>query len=63
MKIWIDCRTILNPEKGEKGGVGHYTYQLVRHLLKIDKKNQYILFLIAKLENIKWLNFFSPIPG
>lgn len=44
MKIGIDCRTILNPEKGEGAGLGHYTYQLVRHLLKIDKKNTYFLF-------------------
>ncbi len=44
MRIGIDCRTILNPEKGEGAGVGHYTYQLVRHLLKIDKKNIYFLF-------------------
>ena len=42
MKIGIDCRTILHP--GECDGVGHYTYQLVRHLLKIDKKNIYVLF-------------------
>jgi hypothetical protein len=44
MRIGIDCRTILNPEKGEGAGLGHYTYQLVRHLLKIDKKNTYFLF-------------------
>ncbi len=44
MKIGIDCRTILHPEKGERDGIGHYTYQLVRHLLKIDKKNTYVLF-------------------
>lgn len=44
MRIGIDCRTILNPEKGEAAGVGHYNYQLVRHLLRIDKKNQYVLF-------------------
>ena len=44
MKIGIDCRTILNPEKGEGAGIGHYTYQLVRHLLKIDQKNTYLLF-------------------
>jgi len=44
MKIGIDCRTILHPEKGECVGIGHYTYQLVRHLLKIDKKNTYVLF-------------------
>jgi len=44
MKVGIDCRTILHPEKGECDGPGHYTYQLVRHLLKIDKKNTYVLF-------------------
>jgi len=44
MKIGIDCRTILHPEKGECDGIGHYAYQLVRHLLKIDKKNTYVLF-------------------
>ena len=44
MKIGIDCRTILHPDKGECDGIGHYTYQLVRHLLKADKKNIYVLF-------------------
>jgi glycosyltransferase involved in cell wall biosynthesis len=44
MKIGIDARTILNPEKGDAIGVGHYTYQLIRHLLEIDKKNEYVLF-------------------
>ncbi len=44
MRIGIDCRTILNPGYGENAGVGHYTYFLVSTLLKIDKKNQYILF-------------------
>ncbi|MEW6407722.1 MAG: glycosyltransferase family 1 protein [Patescibacteria group bacterium] len=43
MRIGIDCRTILDPQKGEAAGVGHYTYHLVDNLLKIDKKNQYIL--------------------
>ena len=44
MRIGIDARTILNPEKGEAIGVGHYTYQLIRHLLEIDQKNEYVLF-------------------
>jgi glycosyltransferase involved in cell wall biosynthesis len=44
MKIGIDARTILNPEKGEAIGVGHYTYQLIRHLLEIDKENEYVIF-------------------
>ncbi len=44
MRIGIDCRTILNPGLGEYAGIGHYTYFLVKHLLKIDKKNEYVLF-------------------
>lgn len=51
MRVGIDCRTILNPGYGEQAGVGHYTYYLIKHLLKIDKKNKYVLFfdnLISK---------------
>lgn len=44
MKIGIDCRTILNPETGERAGVGTYTHNLVRTLLKIDESNRYTLF-------------------
>ena len=44
MRIGIDARTILNPDKGDAIGVGHYTYQLIRHLLEIDKENEYVLF-------------------
>jgi glycosyltransferase involved in cell wall biosynthesis len=44
MRIGIDARTILNPEKGDAIGVGHYTFQLIRHLLEIDHENEYVLF-------------------
>ena len=44
MKVGIDARKILNPEKGDDIGVGHYTYQLIRHLLEIDRENEYVLF-------------------
>ena len=44
MKIGIDCRTILNPAKGQSAGLGHYVYQLVRHLISNDKQNTYVLF-------------------
>ena len=44
MKIGIDARNILNPDKGEAIGAGHYTYQLIRHLLKMDEINKYVLF-------------------
>jgi glycosyltransferase involved in cell wall biosynthesis len=49
MRIGIDARTILNPKIGEAAGIGHYTYQLMRHLLIADKnlesgKNEYVFF-------------------
>jgi len=44
MRLGIDCRTILNTEFGELAGVGHYTYFLIKYLLKVDKENQYFLF-------------------
>ncbi len=44
MRIGIDARTILNPEKGEAIGVGHYTYQLIKNLLEIDHENEYVIF-------------------
>ncbi len=50
MRIGIDCRTILNPESGERAGVGHYTYHLVKALLAIDPDNQYVLFFDARMK-------------
>ncbi len=44
MRIGIDARTILNPEQGDAIGVGHYTYQLIRHLLDMDTENEYVIF-------------------
>lgn len=44
MRIGIDARTILNPQEGDAIGSGHYTYQLIRHLLEEDKENEYVLF-------------------
>lgn len=49
MKIAIDCRTILNPGFGEGAGVGHYTYYLILHLLRLDAENEYILFFDKRL--------------
>lgn len=53
MRIGIDCRTILNPKGGEKAGIAHYTYYLVKNLLKIDKKNQYVLFFDSAFMDVK----------
>ncbi len=44
MKIGIDAQTILNPKMGDAAGLGHYTYQLIRYLLKIDQENEYFLY-------------------
>ncbi len=60
MRIGIDGRTILNPEKGEAAGVGHYTYQLIRHLLKIDQKNQFVLFFDWRAREKDVLKFKAP---
>ncbi|MCD6097040.1 glycosyltransferase family 4 protein [bacterium] len=58
MKIGIDCRSILNPEKGKGAGISHYVYQLVRNLLDIDKSNTYFLFFDRSVRK-KTLNKFS----
>lgn len=47
MKIGIDCRTINDPS-----GVGTYTRELVRNLLKIDKHNEYVLFFFAEFSEV-----------
>lgn len=60
MKIGIDARKILNPEKGEAIGVGHYTYQLIRHLLEIDKENQYVLFFDFRVRDKDVKKFARP---
>ena len=41
MIIGIDIRTAI----GEKAGIGNYTYNLVKNLAEIDKKNYYILYI------------------
>lgn len=60
MRIGIDARTILNPEKGDAIGVGHYTYQLIRHLLKIDQENEYILFFDFRVREKDVKKFTQP---
>lgn len=60
MRIGIDARTILNPEKGEAIGVGHYTYQLIRHLLKLDAQNEYVLFFDFRVREKDVKKFTQP---
>ncbi len=51
MRIGIDCRTILNPKRGERAGVGHYSYYLIKNILAQDKKNEYVLFFDYRFQN------------
>lgn len=60
MRIGIDARTILNPEKGDAIGVGHYTYQLIRHLLKIDSENEYVIFFDFRVREKDIKKFSRP---
>ncbi len=45
MRIAIDIRSA----GGEKAGKGWYTFQIVQNLLKLDKKNKYILYTQSKI--------------
>jgi glycosyltransferase involved in cell wall biosynthesis len=60
VRIGIDARTILNPEKGDAIGVGHYTYQLIRHLLQIDRENEYVLFFDFRVREKDVKKFTRP---
>ncbi len=60
MRIGIDARSILNPEKGDAIGVGHYTYQLIRHLLEIDSENEYVIFFDYRVREKDIKKFTKP---
>ncbi|HCP08834.1 MAG TPA: hypothetical protein DIT25_03500 [Candidatus Moranbacteria bacterium] len=60
MRIGIDARTILNPEKGDAIGVGHYTYQLIRHLLELDQENEYVIFFDFRVREKDIKKFSKP---
>jgi glycosyltransferase involved in cell wall biosynthesis len=60
MRIGIDARSILNPEKGDAIGVGHYTYQLIRHLLKNDTENEYVIFFDFRVREKDIKKFTKP---
>ncbi len=62
MKIAIDIREA----SGEKAGKGWYTFHIARNLLKIDQKNDYILYTKEKVpgfdefDNVKIKQFNLP---
>ncbi|NOZ62198.1 MAG: glycosyltransferase family 4 protein [Calditrichaeota bacterium] len=45
MKICIDARVVIN----EKTGIGNYTYNLIKSLLQIDRKNEYLIYVFSGL--------------
>ncbi len=63
MRIAIDCRTILNPAFGEGAGVGHYVYYLVKNLLRLDQKNEYVLFFDDRLAPVAARGFTANAPN
>jgi glycosyltransferase involved in cell wall biosynthesis len=60
MRIGIDARAILNPEKVAPTGVANYVWQLVKNLLEMDKSNQYILFFDFKVQDKDVKRFTQP---
>jgi len=50
MKIGIDFRTVLS---GKRTGVELYAINLLKHLLKIDQRNEYIFFNSARRDRSK----------
>lgn len=60
MRIGIDARTILNPEKGNGIGEGHYAYQLLRHITQLDTKNEYVFFFDARIRQKDVHKFSKP---
>ncbi|MDP2933141.1 MAG: glycosyltransferase family 1 protein [bacterium] len=59
MRIGIDCRTVLNPDAGEKAGIAHYTYHLVKNLLSQDKIDEFVLFFDHRARGI-YKDFLHP---
>ncbi|MBI4281240.1 glycosyltransferase family 4 protein [Candidatus Uhrbacteria bacterium] len=51
---------MLSAETGELAGTAHYTYELVRHLLDIDKNNTYVLFFYGRAKTV---GYPSPSDG
>lgn len=63
MRVGIDCRTILNPEKDDLIGITHYTYQLVKHLINLEnkEKHEYVLFFDKEIAGKNITKFSKPL--
>jgi glycosyltransferase involved in cell wall biosynthesis len=60
MRIGIDARAILNPEKSSPSGVGSYVWHLIKNLLEIDQENQYVIFFDFKVRDKDVKKFSRP---
>jgi glycosyltransferase involved in cell wall biosynthesis len=60
MRIGIDARAILNPEKSAPSGVASYVWHLIKNILEIDKENQYVLFFDFKVRDKDVKKFSQP---
>lgn len=60
MRVGIDCRTILNPDRGEGAGIGHYTYYLVKNLLDLNRTTQFVLFFDYRMKREGTQEFHRP---
>jgi len=60
MRIGIDARAILNPEKSAPSGVGNYVWHLIKNILDLDSENQYVLFFDFKVRDRDVKRFSRP---
>jgi len=60
MRIGIDARAILNPEKSAPSGVASYVWHLIKNILDIDQENQYVLFFDFKVRDKDVKKFSRP---
>lgn len=51
---------MLNPVGGERAGVGHYTFHLVKALLEVDRKNEYVLYFDRRMPSAVTDDFSQP---
>ena len=60
MRIGIDLRCL---EEEKISGVGEYALELVRNLLEIDEKNEYVIFSNSYKQKSRNFNFFEKYPN
>ena len=51
---------MLNPVSGERAGIGHYTFHLVRALLELDRQNEYVLYFDHRMPGAITDDFMHP---